>query len=184
MLCWEGGGGGLGASCQHSYQRVPSEIRRAHQLHGVFTDSERARHVVRWENRGSCVCTCVHALIQFITNSTPVGRGLWARFLFSRTSSTLPHTSILQKNKCEFCSADIPSPPHVFEESKWPSGALLKPFLFAEVPQTSFFYDLQRPAAQPATVPVQSDEDTHRTCVCLPVCLSAVCMYVSLYVCT
>ena len=106
-----GGGGGLGASCQHSYQRVPSEIRRAHQLHSVFTDSERARHVVRWENRGSCVCTCVHALIQFITNSTPVGRGLWARFLFSRTSSTLPHTSILQKNKCEFCSADIPPPP-------------------------------------------------------------------------
>ena len=89
--------GGLGAYCQQSYQRVPSKIRRAHQLHGVFTDAERARHVVRWENRGSCVCTCVHALIQFITNSTPVGRGLWARFLFSRTSSTLPHTSILQK---------------------------------------------------------------------------------------
>ena len=72
----------------------------------------------------------------------------------------------------------------VFYESKWPSGALLKPFLFAEVPQTSFFYDLQRLAAQPANVPVQSDEDTHRTCVCLSVCLSVVCMYVSLYVCT
>ena len=27
----------------------------------------------------------------------------------------------------------------VFYESKWPSGALLNPFLFAEVPQTSFF---------------------------------------------
>ena len=26
----------------------------------------------------------------------------------------------------------------VFSESKWPSGALLKPFLLAEVPQTSF----------------------------------------------
>ena len=119
--------------------------------------------------------------------TNPVGRGFWARFFFSRTSSALPHTSILQKNKCEFCSADIPSlppPSHVFEESKWPSGALLKPFLFAEVPQTSFFYDLQRPAAQPATVPVQSDEDTHRTCVCLSVCLSVVCMYVSVYVCT
>ena len=27
----------------------------------------------------------------------------------------------------------------VFYESKWPSEALLNPFLFAEVPQTSFF---------------------------------------------
>ena len=27
----------------------------------------------------------------------------------------------------------------IFYESKWPSEALLNPFLFAEVPQTSFF---------------------------------------------
>ena len=27
----------------------------------------------------------------------------------------------------------------VFYDSKWPSGALLKPFLLAEVPQTSLF---------------------------------------------
>ena len=71
----------------------------------------------------------------------------------------------------------------VFYESKWPSGALLKPFLFAEVPQTSFFYDLQRPAAQPATVPVQSDEDKHRY-VRLSICLFVCRMYVSMYVCT
>ena len=34
------------------------EPRRAHQLHGVFTDSERARHVLRLENR--CACVCLH----------------------------------------------------------------------------------------------------------------------------
>ena len=64
-------GGGLGASCQHSYQRVQSEPRRAHQTYGVFTDSERARHVVRWENRCARACTCVHAVIQSYTRVCP-----------------------------------------------------------------------------------------------------------------
>ena len=37
-----------------------------------------------------------------------VGRVLWARLFFSRTSSALPPTSILPKDKCEFCSAASP----------------------------------------------------------------------------
>ena len=33
-------------------------------MHGVFTESARARQVVRWKNRCACVCTCAYAIIQ------------------------------------------------------------------------------------------------------------------------
>ena len=47
MAFGTGGGDVCTSLSQCSYQRRQSEAQRGHQLHGVFTASARARHVVR-----------------------------------------------------------------------------------------------------------------------------------------
>ena len=80
MAFGTGGGGAAGGFSQCSYQRVQSDPQRAHQLHGVFTDSARAHHVVRWKNRCACVCTCAYAISCVCTSSAAVRQepnGCW-----------------------------------------------------------------------------------------------------------